>query len=160
MAYTQEMADHICALLAEGKSLRAVCREPGMPSPSTVLGWAEDPESEFGKQYAGARARGYQLLADDILEISDDSSGDVIVDDEGNERTDAERVARSRLRVDSRKWMLSKMLPKVYGDKLTTEVTGGLKHDHTVGLQPETARLLAGLCGGSGDPQPAPPVPD
>lgn len=63
-------------------------------------------------------------MADEIIEISDDSSGDVIVDDEGNTRTDAERVARSRLRVDTRKWMLSKMLPKIYGDKIETTHKG------------------------------------
>jgi hypothetical protein len=112
MAFTQEIADRICAELAEGKSLRAVCAQAGMPAPSTVLAWAE-ADKAFAEQYAGARARGYQLLADEILEISDDARGD-----------DAERVARSRLRVDSRKWLLSKMLPKIYGDKADVNLSG------------------------------------
>lgn len=126
MAFSQEIADRICSELAEGKSLRAVCQAEGMPNASTVLRWTET-DGSFAQQYAGARARGYQLLADEILEISDDSMGDVLTDKDGNERTDAERVARARLRVDSRKWMLSKMLPKIYGDKLDLNHSGSLK---------------------------------
>lgn len=94
----------------------------------TVLGWV-DANAAFSVQYAQARARGYQLLADEILEISDDSSRDVIETEHGP-KVDAEVVARSRLRVDSRKWMLSKMLPKVYGDKL--EIGGDDKNPLTV----------------------------
>jgi hypothetical protein len=61
------------------------------------------------------------LLAEEIITIADDSSGDVIVDDDGNEQTNHERVARSRLRVDARKWYASKLAPKRYGDKVTHE---------------------------------------
>jgi len=163
MAYSQDIADRICAGLAEGMSLRAVCRKEGMPAASTVLGWLDDEEKkDFAEQYASARARGYQLLADEILEISDDSAGDVVVDSEGNERTDAERVARSRLRVDSRKWMLSKMLPKVYGDRqvIAGDPDAPLKHDHTVGLQPETQRFLESMRAVTGDPGGPAPVQD
>lgn len=125
MAYSQEVADAICARLAEGESLRSICRDAGMPSPSTVLRWLQDEDKKaFAEHYARSREMGYLLLADEILEISDDSAGDVQIDESGNERTNAERVARSRLRVDSRKWLLSKMLPKVYGDKVTQEHTG------------------------------------
>ena len=81
------------------------------------MGWVKDNKA-FSDQYTRAREIGYQLLADEIIEISDDSRGDTWVDDDGNERTDTERVARSKLRMDSRKWMLSKMLPKMYGDKV------------------------------------------
>ncbi len=122
--YTQEVADRICALLTEGQSLRKAAKACGV-DPSTVLDWTEKRE-DFAQQYAHARTRGYQLLADEIIEISDDSSGDVI-DTEQGPRVDAERVARSRLRVDSRKWMLAKMLPKVYGDKLDLNHGGSVQ---------------------------------
>lgn len=142
--FTQEVADKILAGLAEGKSLRAVCREPGMPAASTVLGWTED-NKEFGEQYARVRARAYQLLADEIIDISDDSAGDVVCGEDGVERTDAERVARSKLRVDSRKWMLSKMLPKVYGDKLD------LNHSGRIALPREMSEEdLVRIASGSG----------
>lgn len=120
--FSQEKADIVCLTLKEGGTLRAAAKAADV-SPSTVLSWVDQFPS-FSEQYAGARQIGYQLLADEIIEISDDSAGDVIVDDEGNTRTDAERVARSRLRVDTRKWMLSKMLPKIYGDKMESTVKG------------------------------------
>jgi len=141
--FTQEVADAICAGLAEGKSLRAVCRADGMPAPSTVIGWLDDPEkAEFAEHYAIARARAYQMLADEIIEISDDSKGDVWIDDEGNERTDAERVARSKLRVDTRKWILAKMLPKVYGDKLDLNHSGRIASSRELS-DDELARIAA-----------------
>jgi hypothetical protein len=119
--FTQEKADAICELLAEGASLRKAAAEIGVSAP-TVLRWCE-VNSAFAEQYASARARGYQLLADEIIEISDDSEGDILKSENGD-RFDSERVARAKLRVDSRKWMLAKMLPKVYGDKLDLNHAG------------------------------------
>lgn len=133
--FTQDKADAILAGLAEGKSLRAVCREDGMPSATTVLDWAEE-KPEFGEQYTRVRARSYQMLADEIIEISDD--GDSLAD-----KMDPERVARSRLRVDSRKWMLSKMLPKVYGDKLDLNHSGRITTSREMSEE-ELASIAAG----------------
>jgi hypothetical protein len=116
--YSKEIAVAICEQLAEGKSLRKICAQEGYPHESTVRMWVRDDYEGFSTQYARAREIGYELLADEILEISDDSSGDVRITEDGREILDSERVARSRLRVDSRKWMLSKMLPKIYGEKL------------------------------------------
>lgn len=154
--YSQEVADRICSGLAEGKSLRAVCREDGMPSHSTVLGWLEDEDKKaFAEQYARARARQYALLADEIMAIADDGTNDSWVDDDGQVRTNQDVIARSRLRVDTRKWMLSKMLPKVYGDK--TVIEGGespVKHDHTLSLSDAAQRtidLIAGSAKTGGD---------
>lgn len=95
-----------------------------MPHESTVRAWAIDNLNGFSTQYARARQIGYEGLADDLLEIADDSGADVTVDDKGNARVDGEVVQRARLRVDTRKWLLSKALPKIYGEKLAHEVTG------------------------------------
>lgn len=122
--YTQELADRICEGLRDGKTLRAVCRQDGMPDEKSVRTWAADPTHPFAPQYAQAREIGYQVMADELLEISDDSKNDAIVDEEGNERPNTEFVARSRLRVDTRKWLLSKALPKIYGDRVETRVVG------------------------------------
>lgn len=119
--FNQTKADAICARLAEGASLRKAAAEVQV-SASHVLDWTESVPA-FGEQYAQARARGYQWLADEIIEISDDSAGDVI-ETESGPKADAERVARSKLRVDSRKWMLAKMLPKLYGEKIDHTLTG------------------------------------
>lgn len=107
--FTQALADRICARLAAGETLRAVCRDDGMPAPQTVLRWTAKSDV-FAEQYAKARETGYRLMADDLTEIADDKSGD---------------PARDRLRLDTRKWLLSKALPKVYGDKLQHTGEGG-----------------------------------
>lgn len=122
MAFSQETADLICQRLADGLSLRKACPE-GM-SPSTVLRWLE-ASTDFAEQYTRARDIGYKLLADELIEIADDASGDTVVTESGPKQN-PEFAARSRLRLDTRKWMLSKMLPKVYGDKL--ELGGEVTH--------------------------------
>jgi hypothetical protein len=114
--YSQEKADAICERLERGESLRQAAKAVGM-LPSTILGWTKYNKA-FSEQYARAREIGYLLLADEILEISDDASLDVTQTEDGRVIVDQERIARSRLRVDSRKWMLSKMLPKIYGEKI------------------------------------------
>jgi hypothetical protein len=115
--FTQAVADAVCNRLADGESLRRAAVAEGVTH-TTVLDWVRE-NPQFADQYARAREVGYQLLADQIVEISDDASRDIIETEHGP-KTDSEVVARSRLRVDSRKWMLSKMLPKIYGDKIET----------------------------------------
>jgi hypothetical protein len=124
--YTQEIADHICRELAEGKSLRAVCREPGMPSEATVRAWALDDVEGFAAQYTRAREIGYDRLADELLEIADTPKTGVKTTEKatGTETTHGDMIEHRRLQVDARKWMLAKMLPKKYGDRLTQEHTG------------------------------------
>lgn len=95
-----------------------------MPSQSMVFRWLQSNQS-FREQYALAREVQADSWADDIIEIADDSSGDTIVDPEsGNERFNSEYAARSRIRVDTRKWLMARMAPKKYGDKITQEHTG------------------------------------
>jgi hypothetical protein len=123
--FTKELAARICTRLAAGESLRAICRAPDMPAGPTVRQWVLNNE-EFAKQYTLAREIGYQEMADEIIDIADESAGDSYEDSNGVLRTDQEVVGRSRLRVDTRKWLLSKCLPKIYGDKQQLEVSGNL----------------------------------
>lgn len=94
-----------------------------MPSKSTILAWLSN-ESEFQKefqdQYARARMAQAYGWADEILEIADDGRNDTYVE-KGETRTDHDVINRSRLRVDTRKWLLSKLLPKEYGDRDSQE---------------------------------------
>jgi hypothetical protein len=122
-SYSPELANRICELLAGGQSLRQICAADDMPDKATVLRWLPKHD-EFRDQYAHARELQTEYWAEEILEIADDGTGDTYKDENGNERTDHEVVARSRLRVDSRKWLMSKLAPKKYGDKVTQEVTG------------------------------------
>lgn len=122
--YTQEVADAICELMSTGRSLRAVCRLDDMPSESTVRSWALDDREGFFAQYTRARALQAHALFDQTLEIADDGTNDTYVDGDGNDVVDHDVLQRSRLRVDTRKWYLSKVLPKVYGDKVAMEHSG------------------------------------
>lgn len=135
LTYTVELAETICAELVKGRTLRAVCRDEGMPPEGTVRLWALDDRDGFAARYAKAREIGYLTMADELLEIADDDRGDLAeVGEDGRRRMDTEFVGRSRLKLDTRKWLLSKALPKLYGDKLAvTGADGGaLKSEVTV----------------------------
>jgi hypothetical protein len=124
--HTQELATEICKQLASGKTLRAVCKADDMPPESTVRRWVMDDREGFAAQYAVSREIGYQSMADELIDIADDNSRDTVADEDGHESTNHDVIARSRLRVDTRKWLLSKALPKVYGDKVAlTGADGG-----------------------------------
>lgn len=118
--YTQEIAGEICEEIVNGKSLRAICRQDNMPALSTVFLWLSK-EKSFSDQYARAKEEQAELLADEIVQIADDGLNDTYVDENGNRRTDQDVIARSRLRVDARKWVASKLKPKKYGDFQRTE---------------------------------------
>lgn len=122
-SYSDDMALYICEQLAIGRSLRAICADDAMPDASTVFRWL-DAQPAFREQYARARALQAEHLASEIIEIADDSSGDVRQDADGNVVVDHEHIQRSKLRVDTRKWYASKLAPRVYGDRVMTEVTG------------------------------------
>ena len=127
--FTQEVADSVLELLAEGNSLRKAAKEAGT-SEGTVYRWL-DMNPQFAEEYARVRACAYRMLADEIIEISDETEVEAKYQgDDVKLDLSATAVARNRLRVDARKWMLSKMLPKVYGDKL--ELGGGLSIDSTI----------------------------
>ena len=116
--------DEICRRLTEGESLRQICRAKGMPTEGAVRLWVKQDRDGCAAQYTQARELGYELLADELLEIADDGTNDWI-DRDGQRVCDHDHVSRSRLRVDTRKWMLSKMLPKVFGDRTQLVGDGG-----------------------------------
>src|SRR5690554_5149482 len=107
--YTEELAEKICARLADGESLNQICKDEGMPSERTVRTWALDVNHPFSPKYAQAREIGYLKMADELLSISDDGQRDIVtrVNEKGETYTvvDHEHIQRSRLRVDTRKWL-------------------------------------------------------
>ena len=111
-----------------GQSLREVCRREDMPSRSTVQSWLAKHE-EFSDQYARACQIRQEELFDEIFEIADDGSNDWMdrqVGDQTVEVVNQEAIQRSKLRIDTRKWALSKMNPKKYGEKLDLNHEGGI----------------------------------
>ena len=113
----QAVVAYVCEQLAAGKSLRAALRsKKDLPAPSSFLKWINDVDDPRGstlrEQYTRARGVGWELLADEIIELADQPTESSV------------EAQRARLQFDARRWMLSKMLPKVYGDKVQTELTG------------------------------------
>ncbi len=160
--YTKAIADRICDRLANGETLRSICRDPDFPQESTVRAWALNDFNGFYARYARARNIGLDALADETLELADCSregqkikltgcvecggsgnckkcAGEGVVTVEGEavgcvecdggnckkcggkggimETTTADMVERARLQVDTRKWYLSKLAPKRYGER-------------------------------------------
>ncbi len=126
--YTKPLAVKICRRLAEGESLRAICADKAMPGISTVMDWLFDGNhGEFSEQYARAREAQAEIRADEIVDIADDDTNDFTEDKDGKLVANSEHIQRSRLRVDARKWIAAKLLPKRYGDKLDLGGTVGLR---------------------------------
>lgn len=120
--YIQELADKICNELAQGISLRTVCKADDMPSGVAIFRWLRT-YPEFRKQYEDAKQESTDAMAEDVLDIADDGTNDYVLDNYDKGKTpgyqlNGENIQRSRLRVDTRKWLMSKMKPKKYGEKL------------------------------------------
>lgn len=137
--FNQEIADEICARLADGESLRKICLDEHMPPRRTVFGWLFNPKLEhFKHQYTYAREMQAESFADEMNDIADDASNDYMetVDNETGAiigyKLNGEHINRSRLRIDTRKWIASKLKPKKYGDKIEVENTGSVEHKHSV----------------------------
>lgn len=124
--YTDDLANKICAIIAtSSKSLKKICETDEMPSVSTVLKWLNTNEA-FLRQYTRAKEEQADLLVDEMIEIADDGSQDLDgYNDYGKPIENKEFVNRSRLKVETRKWIASKLKPKRYGEKL--DVTSGDK---------------------------------
>lgn len=103
--YTLDIADLICAGVAEGRSLRSVLLDDGMPAMSTVFKWLREHD-EFSEQYTRAKDASADALADEIIDVAHKTL-------KGTHDPQSARVA-----VDALKWSASKLKPKVYGDKL------------------------------------------
>jgi len=151
--FTAALGKEICDRLATGESLRSICRDAHMPDEKAVRRWSLQADNPFAEQYAKAREMGFLSMAEEMLEIADDGSNDYMVregkDGETSWQLNGEHIQRSRLRVDSRKWMLTKMLPRVFGEKVVNEHTGAdggpIQTEATDSL--ESARRVAFLLG-------------
>lgn len=126
--YTPEAAAEICTRLSGGEPLASICRSEGMPAVRTVSDWKAAHPS-FAADFARARDEGYDAIATDCLDIADDSTRDTIVGEHGA-KADAEWIARSKLRVETRLKLLAKWDPKRYGDSTKVEMAGNLTLNH------------------------------
>ena len=118
--YTQAIAAEICQRVGEGETLNKICRDENMPSRPTVVSWVIQNKEGFSDIYARAKELQLEHWADEIIDVSDDATNDYMErggkDDAPGWIVNGEHISRSRLRVDSRKWLLAKLKPKVYGE--------------------------------------------
>jgi transposase len=136
--YSEERAAAICALIAEGLSLRQIAAREGMPDKTTILRWLSATNADgtprhpdFRTQYARAREMQADHFVDEILEIADTphegERTEEGVDKDGNPVSKTVRedmLGHRRLQVDTRKWLMAKLAPKKYGERIATEVSG------------------------------------
>lgn len=138
-----EIMAHITEEMAKGRSLSSIVeKDQGMPTFRIIFELLRD-DNEFREEYTRARELQAHRMAEEIFSIADDSSGDQVTryKEDGTEykATDHDNINRARLRVDTRKWYLSKVLPKLYGDKIEVNQTGEVTHHHIVSLpRPES----------------------
>lgn len=152
--YTQETADTICERLANGESLRKICQSEEMPSQSMVFRWLA-AHASFREQYAHAREAQADAIFDESLDIADDGSNDWMERNDPENpgwQANGEHLQRSKLRIDTRKWMAGKLRPKVYGDKVINEHSGidgaPIETRSTLdlsGMTPEEREMLKGM---------------
>jgi hypothetical protein len=111
IAHTPALARAVCERLAEGKSLRDICKLKSMPVQSTIRLWVVDDVEGFSAQYWRARDVGLDVQGEDLLAMSDSAQG-----------KDSAGVQAVSLRIKTRQWYLSKLAPKRYGDRLDLNV--------------------------------------
>ena len=118
--YTVWKARAICLRLIMGESLTSICKIEKYPSKPAVLRWLIKYD-DFRTQYTQARELQQELFLDEIVDISDDGTNDWMKRQfkDGSEgwALNAEHVNRSRLRIDTRKWVMERMSPKKYGSR-------------------------------------------
>ena len=119
--YSDELVETICALLMEGQSLVHICSLDNMPSRQTVARWLA-AKPDFQQRYKQAREVQAEFMADELLALADDATEDFY----GEGQPNRVAVQRSKLKIDTRKWVASKLLPRKYGDRIDMNVTGEL----------------------------------
>lgn len=118
----------ICERIAAGESVRSICRDPTMPDASTVFKYLA-LDAGFAQQYARAKEAGIEAILDEASDIADEGTNDWMKkNDPANPgyALNGEHVQRSRLRIDTRKWFASKLLPKKYGDRQEVHHSGSV----------------------------------
>jgi hypothetical protein len=137
---TPEVFEQICQMIETTElGLSKICAEFDV-SKSYFLKVVNE-SAENGDRYARAKEQQMDFMAEKIIEIADDSSGDAKITEGGNVVQNSEFINRSRLRVDARKWLMSKLAPKKYGDKLDLTTGGEAMTNQTLFVLPDGTKL-------------------
>jgi hypothetical protein len=116
--YSEKIAEEICVSVATTSSgLKRLCAEnPHWPRHVNIYKWCHERE-DFRSRYARAKAAQIEWLVEEALDIAYDNSSDTLTDSRGNKKCNNEWVQRSKLKVDTIKWIACKLSPKLYGEK-------------------------------------------
>jgi hypothetical protein len=116
--YTAQLADQICKEIAQSeKGLHRLHRElDWFPDPSTIMDWLSD-KPEFSSQYARAKSLQADFMGDSLLPIADDTSNDELITKNGVVEN-REFVNRSKIRIETRMWLMERLAPKKYGKQI------------------------------------------
>lgn len=126
ITFSEDLFSAILARIASGESMNKICSEPDMPTRKSFYEWVANDEA-LRDRYAYAMSVRADFLFDELIDIADTPEVGVKtkIDDTGKtEETRGDMIEHRRLRVDARKWYLSKLAPKKYGDKVNLEHTG------------------------------------
>ncbi len=121
--YTEELAKEICEAIADSnKGLFDLCQQnPHWPCPQTIRRWKRKRE-DFCSMYMQAKMDQIEFMVEECISIADDTSNDTLLRKTSSgdeyEAPNNEWINRSRLRVDTRKWLASKLAPRIYGENL------------------------------------------
>jgi len=142
----QAFADEVVEWIASGGMLREYCRQPGKPARQTIDLW-RDKDPIFAGRVGRARDQGFDVIAEDCLNIADSNGQDTRVTDKGDEVTDGDVIQRSKLRVETRLKLLACWDPRRYGSKVQLGGDGGapIKIAATGPTVPPTRDLLTGI---------------
>lgn len=141
ITFSEELISAIFSRVSIGESINKICSAPDMPSRKSFFEWVLN-NPEIQRRYELAIVARTDFYAEEIIEIADDGSRDTYIDGDGNERSDNEVIARSKLRVDARKWFVSKMNPKKYGDKQTIDLNAKVELSEAA-IDERLSRLLS-----------------
>ena len=144
--YSEDLAATILSRMADGEAVAEICRDDDMPARSTVMMWVAQDKNGFMDRYREMMHLRALSWADEITSIADDGLNDWVEmnDKDGNAvgyKLNGEHVQRSKLRVDTRKWLLSKLLPQ-YADKQIIDQT--VQHSGSVTVTKEEAQQISG----------------
>ncbi len=134
---TSELFLRVCDRLVEGETLTMICADRTMPSTKQFNRYLYTDEKALDTYYR-AREMQMECYAEEALTIANDDSDDSSIDDRGRRISHNEVVQRARVKIDTIKFMMSKMAPKRFGDKNFTEIAGNPD-------QPVTLQVVTGV---------------
>lgn len=126
LPFSQEIADHICYRIAtECVSMKTICQDEGVPSDVTIWGWLADNPAFFSA-YTRAKELQQFVAIDETNDIADDGRNDWVkrqhfAGDDESWQVNGEAIARSKLRIENRRWIAARLQMKYFGDRQTVD---------------------------------------